>query len=164
MSFEQPCKHGRHCVSPKVPPQVWPQFNSFVHAVLPYSLKYLWLMELKRFGMEWNTWHSESAHTLPMANRPEFPVVPQNRQIPVTPAALVLVPPSLYSTKAFKVLESARAAQINQVYLVKCCQIWKTNRPYQEARIVWYDRNLRVALLLWLLLPPCIPTVFLIKA
>lgn len=53
----------------------------------------------------------------PIANIPEFPVVPQKRQIPLIPAALVRVPPSRYSTKAFKVLESAKARSQNSLVL-----------------------------------------------
>jgi hypothetical protein len=61
------------------------------------------------------TWHSWSAHMLPIASSPEFPVAPQNRQTPdATPAGLLRVP-SRNSTIAFSVHESANAITQNNL-------------------------------------------------
>lgn len=37
VSDEQPCRHGRHVVSPNTPPHMCPQLSNFKQAVLAYS-------------------------------------------------------------------------------------------------------------------------------
>lgn len=59
-----------------------------------------------------------------MARSPEFPVAPQNLQTPV-PVDLLL-DPSLNSTMAFKVQESAKARTQNNLVL-----------PHPESRILY---------------------------
>lgn len=72
-----------------------------------------------------------------MANNPELPVVPQNRQIPVIPAALVRAPPSRYSTRAFSVLESAKATLKPTIATLFLAEL---KSAHLEARRVWFGR------------------------
>lgn len=91
------CKQGKHFISLATPPHGWPHCLFFVQVFAACS------------------WHWASAQTFPIANSPELPVTPQKRQRPIEfdgPEMMALLP-SLNSTIAFRVFESAKANSQN---------------------------------------------------
>lgn len=122
------CKHGKHFVSLITPPHGWPHCLLLVHVLAAC------------------TWHSALAQTFPIANSPELPVTPQKRHRPIEldgPEIIALLP-SLNSTIAFNVFESASASsQNNFVRPQLSCNSTRIASSSSLHNVRWWVRAFR---------------------